>query len=85
LHGEFVDEQAERLAKRAEAAAGEDLSKQAGEVLRIALGRAATEEEVADGVKLIQRLVDKHGQNGHAALKYWCLTVLNLNEFVYLD
>jgi hypothetical protein len=85
LHGEFVDEQAERLAKRAEAAAGEDLSKQASEVFRIALGRAATEEEVADGVKLIQRLVDKHGQNGHAALKYWCLTVLNLNEFVYLD
>jgi hypothetical protein len=51
----------------------------------LALGRAASDEETRDGIALLARLADKHGQEPKEALKYWCLTVLNMNEFVYLD
>jgi hypothetical protein len=33
----------------------------------------------------LNRLTKERGQTPADALKYWCLTVLNLNEFVYLD
>jgi hypothetical protein len=33
----------------------------------------------------LERLQQKHHLEPHAALRYWCLTLFNLNEFVYLD
>ena len=47
--------------------------------------RPATEEEIAEGVELMNRLTRHRKQKPAEALRYWCLTVLNLNEFVYLD
>jgi hypothetical protein len=53
--------------------------------VRLALGRAPTDAEVAEGLTLVARLTQEHGQEPRAALRYWCLALLNLNEFVYLD
>jgi hypothetical protein len=85
LHSEFVNEQADALAKRVAAEVGEERRFQVGEALQLALGRAATEDEVFSGLELIERLVTEHGQQQSEALRYWCLTLLNLSEFAYLD
>jgi cytochrome c553 len=85
LHGEFANEQAGKLAMRVKAAAGGDVREQVAESIRVTLQRAATAEEVADGTRLIEQLTRKGGQSADDALKYWCLAVLNLNEFMYLD
>ena len=37
------------------------------------------------GLKLIGVLVQKHGKSTDQALDQFCLMVLNLNEFMYLD
>ena len=53
--------------------------------MRIAVGRAGTDAEIADGLALMKQLVEEHGQQPREALRYWCLTVLNLNEYLFLD
>jgi hypothetical protein len=85
LHGDFANDQAGRLAERVNAAAGGSPREQVAKSIRIALQRSATEDEIAEGVKLMDRLVTEHRQRPVDALKYWCLAVLNLNEFIYLD
>ena len=85
LNGEFAHQQAGLLAERVKREAGDDLRAQAARAIEITLGRAATEEEIDDGLALMQQLKEKHGRDAHEALRYWCLTALNLNEFMYLD
>ena len=51
----------------------------------LAASRPATEAEVKRGVGLIETLRTKDGASVDTALTYFCLMVLNLNEFVYLD
>ena len=45
----------------------------------------AAVREIADGLGLLDGLTSKHKQKSNEALKYWCLAVLNMNEFIYLD
>jgi hypothetical protein len=85
LHGEFLHEQAERMAERVKAEAGPQTHDQVSHAIGLTLGRQATDEEIADGLKLIAKLTDEQRQKSDEALKYWCLTVLNTNEFIYLD
>lgn len=53
--------------------------------IEMALVRAATDDEVAKGVGLIDRLEDTDGVSPTRAFELYCLMVLNLNEFAYLD
>jgi hypothetical protein len=85
LHGEFLHEQAEKLAERVRTEAGSKRRDQVARAIQLALGRAASEEETEDGLKLLAKLSEEHAQPPNEALKYWCLTVLNMNEFIYLD
>ena len=85
LHGDFLNDQAAKLATRTAIEAGPDPRAQIAQAVRVALNRPATDEEIAEGLELINRLTNDRGQKPADALKYWCLTVLNLNEFVYLD
>jgi mono/diheme cytochrome c family protein len=71
--------QAESVAPRAETAS---LVRRA---IEIALVRPATDDEVARGVSLVERLEDVDGVSSTRAFELFCLTVLNLNEFAYLD
>ena len=52
----------------------------AGEVVR-----PATQAEVERGVALVDALEAKDGVGPGRALELYCLMVLNLNEFAYLD
>lgn len=57
--------------------------------VRVALSRVmqrqATEDEVRRGVRLMDELKKEYELDDRQALKYFCLTALNLNEFMYLD
>ena len=85
LNGEFANQQAGLLAERVKREAGDDPQAQAARALEITLGRAATDEEIAAGLALMNQLKEKHGRDPHEALRYWCLVALNQNEFLYLD
>jgi hypothetical protein len=85
LHGDFLNEQAAKFATRVATEASPDMRAQVAQAIRRALNRPAAEEEITEGLSLINRLIKAHGEKPDIALKYWCLSVLNLNEFVYID
>jgi hypothetical protein len=85
LNGEFASAAAAKLADRAIGEAGEDFQRQVAIALQLALDRPATDDEIAEGSALVAGLQQKHGLSSRAALQQWCLVVLNLSEFIYLD
>jgi hypothetical protein len=85
LNGEFLNTQAAEFAKRLKREAGDDATKQARLALRLALQREPDAASVERGLALLKSLPDKHKIDPDTALKYYCLLVYNLNEFVYLD
>ncbi|RLS55648.1 MAG: DUF1553 domain-containing protein [Planctomycetota bacterium] len=85
LNSVFLNEQAELLAQKTRHSVGSDPKVFVAAVLRQALQRMPTEAEIVRGVMLIADLKSQHQMSDEAAQKYYCLMVLNLNEFVYLD
>jgi len=85
LNSEFLNEQAALLAKRIREEAGKPLKKQVSHALSIATSREPTEDEVKRGIKFIRQLQKQDGASLEVAMNQFCLLVLNLNEFIYLD
>jgi mono/diheme cytochrome c family protein len=95
MNGGFLHAQArvfaERVGREVQARQTEALSADAEMAARvrraieIALVRPATDEEVARGVALVDRIEDSDGVGPSRAFELYCLLVLNLNEFAYLD
>ncbi len=85
LNGEFLNQQAALLAERLRREAGDDIGKQVRLALSLVLARPAGAAEVRRGVDLITALRTRDGATADVALRYFCLMVLNLNEFIYLD
>jgi hypothetical protein len=85
LNGPFFHEQAGLLAELVVKEAGDKPRECVAHALELALGREATDAEIAEGLALLDRLSEEHGQSPREALRYWCLTVFNLNEFVFID
>jgi hypothetical protein len=85
LNGEFANAAAVKLADRVIADVGEQSQRQVPRALELALRRPATDDEVAEGVGLIARLQQEYGLSPRNALQQWCLVILNLSEFTYLD
>jgi hypothetical protein len=89
MNGEFLHRQARVFAERVRREAGgpdaADVPAQVRRALEIALVRPATVAEVADGVALIDRLDEADGVSPSRAMELFCLMVLNLNEFAYID
>jgi hypothetical protein len=85
LNGEFVHQQAGLFANRLRREAGSDMRKQVSLGLNLATSRPPSEAEIRRGVDLMAALRTKEGVSEQAALQSFCLVVLNLNEFVYLD
>ncbi len=84
LNSEFLNEQADIFAKRiSESKKG--LKKQVAEALAIATSREPSKDEVARGVKFVRELRKENELSKEEALNQFCLMVLNLNEFIYLD
>jgi Protein of unknown function (DUF1553) len=85
LNGTFMNRQARQLADRLKREAGPDSASQVDQAFRLVTGRKATERERKRGVALIAALQDRKGATAEQALGSFCLVVLNLNEFLYLD
>lgn len=85
LNGHFVHTQAAEFASRLEREAGSDAAAQIRLALKLALCHEPEASSVTRGVDLLKSLQEKHGIDRTAALRYYCVTVLNLNEFIYLD
>jgi len=85
LHGQFLQKHAGHLANRVRKQTGGQMPQRVEHTLQLALGRPADEATVADSLNLINRLIDQHQVEPEEAFRQFCVTVLNLNEFVYLD
>jgi len=85
LNSEFLNEQAEVFRRYLAAHAGEKPSDQVALALTRVTQRQPTREEIDRGLKLIDELQRTHDIEPTLALRYFCLTALNLNEFLYLD
>ncbi len=85
LNSDFLNGQAGLLAARLRREAGDDVAAQVAWALRLATARPPAEAEVRRGVDLIGALKTSDGAGADSALKSFCLVVLNLDEFVYLD
>ena len=85
LNGDFMNQQAKIFAGRLKKEAGSDLNAQVRLGLYLATARQPTDAEVRRGVGLIESLRREDGISTDAALQAFCLVVLNLNEFMYLD
>lgn len=85
LNGEFIHKQAALFAEHVRREAGGERNKQVRLALTLAMTRPPRDVEVRRGVELMSGLKSKDGLSDEAALESFCLVVLNLNEFVYLD
>ncbi len=85
INGSFVNKQAEYLADRVIKDVKSNHSSFVKKAIRLAYGRQPLMGEVEAGVQLIDTLVKKHSLKEKQALNYFCLTILNRNEFMYLD
>jgi mono/diheme cytochrome c family protein len=89
MNGDFLHAQAREFAARVRREAGGTNADQTTAMVRraieVALVRPATAAEVDRGVALINTLETTDGVDPGRALELYCLMVLNLNEFVYLD
>ena len=84
LNSQFIHDQGERLAKSISADELAD-AEVIQETIRTVLAREATAEEVNDGKLLIRNLQDKYKLSRERAVALYCVSVLNWNEFLFLD
>jgi hypothetical protein len=75
LNGAFANEQARHFAARLKREAGDEPAAQVRRAFELALCRPPRDEELRKSVAFL----------GRQPLEAFCLVVLNLNEFVYLD
>jgi hypothetical protein len=85
LNSDFLNHQAAVFADRLKREAGDNVSEQVQLALRLMSGRVPSEIEISRGAGLIERLSGHDPANADAARKTFCLMVLSLNEFLYLD
>ena len=82
LNGDFLNRQAAAFAGRLRREAGDDPRDEVRLALQLATCREPTDREIQRGVALI-RAFDAAGPD--AGRNAFCLVVLNLNEFLYVD
>jgi hypothetical protein len=84
LNSDFINEQADLLAIRLEHDAGDRNEDRLRQGYQFVLQRAPDSKELASGLELL-RTLEEQGMDRHDALKYHCLVLLNLNEFIFID
>lgn len=84
LNSEFSGRHARSIAERLRVEADNDEDR-IRHALRLATSREARAEEVADYLALLGELRSTYGRSEDEALVDFCLLLINLNEFAYLD
>jgi hypothetical protein len=85
LNGEFSNEQAALFARRLNKEAPGNLEDQLRRAIRLTTGRVPSAEEVRGDVAFVRRLQERNQLAEPEALRFYCLMLLNANEFIYLD
>ena len=85
LNSDDLQIQSALFAQRLAREAGADIADRIDLAFRLTTSRHATDQEVREGAALIRSFEDDDGMSPDDALKYFCLVMLNLNEFIYLD
>ena len=85
LNSDFTNGEAKGFAMRLRKEAGENLENQVRLALRLTLCHEPAKADVARGVRFASDLEKDLKVAPEVALNQFCLLVLNLNEFVYLD
>lgn len=85
LNSAFLQEQSRAFADWLRVQAGDQRVAQVRLALQQVLQRNPRQEEIQRGIDLIESLERDHGESPALALQHFCLAMLNLNEFVYLD
>ncbi len=85
LNGKFAQDQATALARRAKQSHPDDQSAQVKQILELVWQRPIEQQEIADGMKLIDELQQQDGASLDRALATFALVAINSNEFLYLD
>jgi hypothetical protein len=90
LNGEFTGGEAKHFAQRLRKEAGAkhadaERPAQVRLALRLATARDPSAAEIDRGLRLMRRLEAENGLSSDASLEQFCLLVLNLSEFMYLD
>ncbi len=84
LNSDFIHAQAAKFAKSIDAASVEN-DEVVRRAIKAAYARPATEAEIADGDVLIKKLASTDGITRERAVSLYCLTVMNWNEFLFVD
>lgn len=85
INSDFTNEQAAILGSRLHDETGGQIESVVRRGLRLAVLREPSDEEVEQGVNLISELRDSEGLSEADAVSLFCLVLLNLNEFMYID
>ena len=85
LNGEFINDEAKAFAARLQREAGPRLEDQVRLAFRLAMAREPSPAELDRALRLMRRLQSEDRLSGDESLAQFCLVVLNLNEFFYLD
>ena len=85
LNSDFVNTQAEVLAKEIEAENAANLRTKVWLVLNKVTQRAPENDEVDAGLAFMADMQAQHAYTEAQAFERFCLLALNLNEFLYLD
>jgi hypothetical protein len=85
LNGEFSNEQAALFAQRLGKEAPGSLEAQVRRAIRLTTGRVPSAEEVRGEVAFVRQLQERNRLAEPEALRFYCLMMLNANEFIYLD
>jgi hypothetical protein len=85
MNGSFAREEAAKLATRLRKEAGEDRAAQVRLAWRLITCRQPAESEVTKSLDLIESLQKNDAASPQAAANAFCLMMLNLNEFVYVN
>ena len=83
LNSAFLNKAARNLAERLKKAVGNDRRRQVALALELATSRKPDEPKIRMGLAFMDSFPDP--ANPDQALEQFCLLVLNLNEFVFVD
>lgn len=85
INGHFANQQAAELAKRVRDTGATTPEDQIREAVQFVMAREATGEDLQIGLSLIEDLKKDHGLDDKRAFDLYCLMLINLNEFFFLD
>jgi len=85
LNDDFSNDHAKHFAARLQKEAPDNLEAQVIRAIRLTTGRVPRDEEVRKDVAFVREMQQQNNLSEVEALRFYCLMVLNTNEFIYLD